>query len=292
MPHEVFISRAEEDAAPANEISGLLEAAGIRCWIAHRDVPPGQEYPAAITRAIRSSRLVLLILSPAANQSRHVLNEIALAVNSGIPIQPVRVAEIAPSDALSYYIAALQWLDAFPPPVSAHLGALREAIRTSTSAAPEPQEEQAAAPPVQPAPRAIPPPPVDEPARDVERLVGGYLAEHGLPGGIRRHLLIFSTTSQKTWLTFTEAGLFCTLDNRGKAGVISIQWFEPASTLDEVPVSAEDRAGRPGRLHIGRHRGWLFSRALFGRADKLVEIIRNEIAGLLPRSGTVEAPRE
>ena len=42
MPHDVFISYASEDAAPADAVRAALEGAGIRCWIARRDIMPGE----------------------------------------------------------------------------------------------------------------------------------------------------------------------------------------------------------------------------------------------------------
>ena len=40
----VFISYASADAAVAQNVCAALEAAGILCWIAPRDVKPGAQY--------------------------------------------------------------------------------------------------------------------------------------------------------------------------------------------------------------------------------------------------------
>ena len=41
MPHDVFISYASEDHEVGEQVCGALEASGITCWIAPRDIPPG-----------------------------------------------------------------------------------------------------------------------------------------------------------------------------------------------------------------------------------------------------------
>ena len=41
MSKDVFISHATEDQATAAEVCALLEARGIPCWIAPRDVAAG-----------------------------------------------------------------------------------------------------------------------------------------------------------------------------------------------------------------------------------------------------------
>jgi hypothetical protein len=51
----VFISYASADAALAQKVCAALEATGILCWIAPRDVIPGTFYADAIVGAIDES---------------------------------------------------------------------------------------------------------------------------------------------------------------------------------------------------------------------------------------------
>ncbi len=54
---DVFVSYASQDAAVANSIVETLEAHGIKCWIAPRDVRPGTVYADAIVgRSTRRRR--------------------------------------------------------------------------------------------------------------------------------------------------------------------------------------------------------------------------------------------
>ena len=58
LAHQVFVSYATEDADTASRVCALLEADGIQCWVAPRDVKAGTDYAAAIMSAIRNSQLV------------------------------------------------------------------------------------------------------------------------------------------------------------------------------------------------------------------------------------------
>jgi hypothetical protein len=44
MTHDVFISYSSLDKAVADAACAALEAYGIRCWIAPRDIVPGKEW--------------------------------------------------------------------------------------------------------------------------------------------------------------------------------------------------------------------------------------------------------
>lgn len=57
MAHDVFISYASEDLT-ADAACHALEARGIRCGIAPRDVPPGRAYPEALVDAIQGAKVI------------------------------------------------------------------------------------------------------------------------------------------------------------------------------------------------------------------------------------------
>jgi len=68
MAHDAFISYSSKDKPAADAVCATLESRGIRCWIAPRDVLPGEEYAAALVNAIHESRLLVLVFSAGANQ--------------------------------------------------------------------------------------------------------------------------------------------------------------------------------------------------------------------------------
>ena len=130
MHFDVFISYSSKDKGIADAACAALETAGVRCWIAPRDIVPGREWGAAIVEAIDNSRLMVLIFSSGANQSRQIYREVERAVSKGIPILPMRIEDVPPADLLAYYMNAVQWLDAHTPPPEQHLQRLVEATRT------------------------------------------------------------------------------------------------------------------------------------------------------------------
>ena len=129
MAVDVFISYAIADKLTADAACAALESAGIRCWIAPRDVLPGMDYAEAIIEAIEKCRGMLLIFSSNANRSNQVKREVERAVHHGIPIIPFRIEDVPPARALEYYISSPHWLDALTPPLEQHLKQLTSTIQ-------------------------------------------------------------------------------------------------------------------------------------------------------------------
>ena len=84
MAHDVFISHSSKDKAIADAVCAALEASKIRCWIAPRDILPGEKWASAITKAIAESQLIVLIVSSRSNESEDVLNELLIARDAGV----------------------------------------------------------------------------------------------------------------------------------------------------------------------------------------------------------------
>jgi hypothetical protein len=138
MSHDVFISYSSHDKAVADAACVALEAAGIRAWIAPRDIMPGTEWGEAIIEAINHCRVVVLIFSANANDSPQIRREIERAVSKGIPIIPLRIEDIAPARSLEYFIGTVHWLDALTPPLEAHLRRLVESVKALLQIDPTP----------------------------------------------------------------------------------------------------------------------------------------------------------
>src|SRR5215813_2561150 len=92
MPHDVFISYEKTDHVIATAICARLEGVGVKCWIAPRDV--AGNYAAAIVKAIKSSKVMVVVLSPQANTSDFVAKEVERAASNRIPILTVRTVDI------------------------------------------------------------------------------------------------------------------------------------------------------------------------------------------------------
>ncbi len=68
-PYHAFISHASGDLEAAAELVRHLEARGLRCWIAPRDVTLSQDYTTEISRGVRNSRCLVVLLSEKSRKS-------------------------------------------------------------------------------------------------------------------------------------------------------------------------------------------------------------------------------
>ena len=140
-PGKLFISYASQDVAAADKLCAALEAAGLPCWIAPRDVAPGQSYAAAIVAAISDCRMLVLLLSQSAVVSPHVLREVERASSKRRPVLPVRLDDTALPPELEYFLSVNHWLDAPSGNIDRVLPAIISAIRRDPGvAAPAPAE--------------------------------------------------------------------------------------------------------------------------------------------------------
>lgn len=123
----VFVSYANPDRKQVDQIVRRIEEAGIKCWTAPRDVPPGSNYAVAILDAIERTQMTVLLLSAHANNSPHVANEIERAVNYRKPIVPVRLADVRPARPIELHISARQWVDMWGT-AEGHLEGMRKLL--------------------------------------------------------------------------------------------------------------------------------------------------------------------
>jgi WD40 repeat protein len=142
---DVFISYPHQDKAAADAACATLEASGVRCWIAPRDVEPGAEWAGAIVDAIDQCRVMVLIFSSSANKSRQIRREVQRAFDREVPVVPLRIEDIVPEKSLAYYMGPVHWLDALTPPLEQHLHKLADSVRAlvRTQTAADEQAERA-----------------------------------------------------------------------------------------------------------------------------------------------------
>lgn len=130
MQFDVFISYSSHDKATADATCAALEGAGIRCWIAPRDILPGADWGVAIMDALDTCRAMVLIFSSNANSSPQIRREVERAVGRGVPVIPVRIEDSTPTKALAYFMGPVHWLDALTPPLEHHLQRLADSLKT------------------------------------------------------------------------------------------------------------------------------------------------------------------
>jgi TIR domain len=172
------------------ELVGRVEAQGIHCWIAPRDIAPSADWAAEIIDAIANSRVMILVFSASSNDSPQVRREVERAVHKQVSILPFRIENVLPSKSLEYFLSAQHWMDAFPPPREPHYARLCAYLKHHLSKAESSQVGTADIASTQPAPILAGTAPLDSTARldsaelvRVERLLAGYI------GPIARHLV-------------------------------------------------------------------------------------------------------
>ncbi len=165
MPHDIFISYSHRDKPIADAVCANLESGGFRCWIAPRDITPGQDWPTAISDAIAASRVMVLVFSASSNSSKDVSRELILAANNDLIIIPFKIDNIAPEAGKQYYLARTHWLDAMNPPTQDQIDTLVKYARsflsehmTPISTRPEMATQAPAAEVFQPATKVEAPP--------------------------------------------------------------------------------------------------------------------------------------
>lgn len=137
MAHDVFISYSSKDKPIADAVCANLESAGNRCWIAPRDIAPGEDWPTAISKAISTSRMMVLIFSANSNASEDVSRELMLAVTSKLIIIPFKIENVEPEPGKQYYLARTHWLDAVNPLTHEQIQTLIMTVKSFLSAGPD-----------------------------------------------------------------------------------------------------------------------------------------------------------
>jgi hypothetical protein len=154
MSYDVFLSHSHVDKPWADAICHCLERAGVRCWVAPRDIRPSEDWAEAIINGMDQCRILLLIFSSHSNNSPQVRREVERAVNKGLTILPFRIEAVPLSKSLEYFISTQHWLDAFGRDLDASLAELLNGV----SAVLGPRQPDAAWPAMASAPAPIPAP--------------------------------------------------------------------------------------------------------------------------------------
>ena len=125
---DVFISYSTKNKNVADAVVANFEQNGIKCWYAPRDILPGQEWVSAIKSALHAAKIFILIYTQESNDSRQVMNEVAMAFNAGKTIIPFRLTEGEMNDELEYYLTRVHWLDAVSRPMERNIDELRKYV--------------------------------------------------------------------------------------------------------------------------------------------------------------------
>lgn len=113
MAADIFISFPSKDVKIASTLCSALESRGFSCWIAARDIQPGENFQIAIVRALRRAKIMLLVFTANSNNSEEMAKELALASQQKMMVIPLRIEDVTPNEAFAYEFATRQWIDVF-----------------------------------------------------------------------------------------------------------------------------------------------------------------------------------
>ena len=128
IPLDVFITFSRQDMSAADRVCQALEASGVRCWMAHRDIAPGHGYLGPVLEAADHSRAVLLLVSSHTTTSNtYVLDRSA---GRGAPIIWLMVEHATlPAEFKRFRDSAIL-IDASVPPLESHFQSLAACIKS------------------------------------------------------------------------------------------------------------------------------------------------------------------
>jgi len=267
VPFDVFISHASKDKTIANAVCARLEAAGIRCWIAPRDIVAGTPYGEAIIDAIQAAKVMVLVFSSSANASAQIPKEIERAVSNGVAILPFRIEDVAPGKSLDYFIGSVHWLDAMTPPMEQHLDNLAATVHkllpglADRKGHPVPPVPVPVPTPVSTPVSQLPPPP---PSKTLLLVVAGaiVLAALVLIVVFLRHPETNSETQTNPVTTETSAA--SSNSNPGSNPVQAGNQSRPASRT--VPPTTSDASRAASDPIVGCYQ-WFNNQPVFIRSD-------------------------
>ena len=127
MSLDVFICFSRQDMGVADKTCQALEAAGIRCWMAHRDIVSGRNHLGATLEAVDCCRAIVLILSFNTDISNAYFLE--RAAGRGVPIIWLMLDHTAlPAEFTELRKSAIV-IDASTPPLESHFRLLAAQVK-------------------------------------------------------------------------------------------------------------------------------------------------------------------
>lgn len=109
---DVFISYSSKDISVCKELCAILEQRGIKCWVAPRDITAGDNWATAISTAISTCTVFMVIYSENSAASTQVPKEVNLASGKGKYIIPYKTDNTPFHDEFEYYLGTNHWIQA------------------------------------------------------------------------------------------------------------------------------------------------------------------------------------
>lgn len=132
--YDVFISYATPQLAIATQMGAALKEAGISYWLARERIDVGEDFRMAITHALETAKVVVLVLSAAAVESPWVQAEITVAFSSKKPFFPLKVEEFKLPREFDLLLKLRQWKEVFHQPFETYVDGIVSRVQTELRA--------------------------------------------------------------------------------------------------------------------------------------------------------------
>ena len=111
---DVFISYSSKDKQVADTLCAQIEQQGYSCWIAPRDIIPGEDWARSINTAITAAKVFIVIYSRNSCESSQVPKEIGIAGARDLSIIPYKIDDTPLAGDFEYYLLGSHWVAADP----------------------------------------------------------------------------------------------------------------------------------------------------------------------------------
>ncbi len=125
----IFLSHSTIDSELANFICESFERRGLSCWIAPRNIRPGEDWASSITNAIAEADVFFILYSKHSIKSSQCAKEIGIADRKKKYIIPYKIDDTEPEGAFDYYLTGCQWFIIDPSTGEYKMDELCDAIK-------------------------------------------------------------------------------------------------------------------------------------------------------------------
>ena len=144
---DVFLSYRRSDQQLAGALVDALQARGVDVWWDQK-IEGGEDWRDAIVEGLTGADTLVILFSNECNASKQLKKELAIADTLDKEVVPVLIEDTKPKGHYLYELAARNWLQIFPEPLS-KIDALADRLaREILDDRPVPAERVAAAAPV------------------------------------------------------------------------------------------------------------------------------------------------
>lgn len=141
MNEIVFLSHSNKDNETAELLFKELERRNIHCWYDRYNldgnIEEGNNWKAAIVKAIKNASIFVLIFSNNSNSSKDVEIELEHAgsefTKNGMVILPFRLTKDQVNEGLDYYLHGRNWFDGSEPPIESKINIFCDMIQRTVN---------------------------------------------------------------------------------------------------------------------------------------------------------------